>query len=146
MAGKGGAGEGEEAFVTAGPDEGREAGEALVEDDDGVGDGVGGVGGRRRRGGEEEGGGVGHRRERHGGRSSERWEVAWRGRRGRWGAEEKDKKRRGDARRTCTCVVGHKVWSAWRLLALWRGEEVVETKGGRRGPRVRRRSGESGIA
>jgi hypothetical protein len=44
MAGK--RGEGEGAFFTAGPDEGREAGEALVEDDDGVGDRVGGVSGR----------------------------------------------------------------------------------------------------
>lgn len=53
--------------LRAGPEQGGEAGEALVEDDDGVGDRVGGGGGFGGRGREEEGGGVGHRRERHGG-------------------------------------------------------------------------------
>jgi len=55
--------------VTAGPEERREAGEPLVEDDERVGGRVGAAAGVGRGGWgrEEVGGGVGHRRQRHGG-------------------------------------------------------------------------------
>jgi len=77
--------EGEERGVTAGPEEWREAGEALVEDDERVGRG-GVVGRGSSRGGEEEGGGVGHRRQRHGGRRRGRW---WSVGRRAWGQPDR---------------------------------------------------------